>query len=323
MDRLWGKYKVINKLDRIKNRKSYQIEKYSGRDIISIEDCNRFITECIEKEIPAMICRFGETEMRTMISYLNQAHWHIRDRRKRSMTDLCNSAGFFPYDIEKGKKFVSLMLKECSEIDLCGIWNLYMEDYILEKYAKDAKLTILRNLEPWRVEPGSVRPWSGALAGKRVLVIHPFEKTIIHQYEENREKIFCNVYPSDDILPKFELKTIKAVQSIENNLGGEPYEDWFDALASMISKCKVMEFDVAIIGCGAYGFPLAAEIKKMGKVAIHLGGSTQLLFGIMGKRWEAPANREVIGKFTNEFWTRPSKEETPKDLSKIEYWSYW
>ena len=45
-------------------------------------------------------------------------------------------------------------------------------------------------------------------------------------------------------------------------------------------------FDVAIIGCGAYGMPLAAMLKQAGKQAIHLGGATQLLFGIKGKRWE-------------------------------------
>ena len=47
-----------------------------------------------------------------------------------------------------------------------------------------------------------------------------------------------------------------------------------------------IDFDVAIIGCGAYGFPLAAKLKQAGKQAIHLAGATQLLFGIKGKRWE-------------------------------------
>ena len=27
------------------------------------------------------------------------------------------------------------------------------------------------------------------------------------------------------------------------------------------------------LGCGAYGFPLAAHVKRMGKKAIHMGGS--------------------------------------------------
>ena len=42
------------------------------------------------------------------------------------------------------------------------------------------------------------------------------------------------------------------------------------------------DFDVALIGCGAYGFPLAAKLKTAGKQAIHLGGVLQALFGIKG-----------------------------------------
>ena len=32
--------------------------------------------------------------------------------------------------------------------------------------------------------------------------------------------------------------------------------------------------------------PLAAFIKSIGKKAVHLGGSTQILFGIKGERWD-------------------------------------
>lgn len=44
-----------------------------------------------------------------------------------------------------------------------------------------------------------------------------------------------------------------------------------------------INFDTAIIGCGAYGMPLAAQIKNAGRQAIHLGGAVQLLFGIKGE----------------------------------------
>ena len=47
---------------------------------------------------------------------------------------------------------------------------------------------------------------------------------------------------------------------------------------------REIEFDVAIIGCGAYGLPLAVEAKRMGKQAIHMGGATQVLFGIKVNR---------------------------------------
>lgn len=43
------------------------------------------------------------------------------------------------------------------------------------------------------------------------------------------------------------------------------------------------DYDICLIGCGAYGFSLAAYVKRCGKQAIHMGGALQLLFGIKGK----------------------------------------
>ncbi|WP_274095727.1 hypothetical protein [Riemerella anatipestifer] len=40
---------------------------------------------------------------------------------------------------------------------------------------------------------------------------------------------------------------------------------WFDALEDMKNKIDLVDFDVAIIGCGAYGLPLASYIKNKGK----------------------------------------------------------
>ena len=85
-------------------------------------------------------------------------------------------------------------------------------------------------------------------------------------------------------LPSFDLKTVKAVQSIAGNKTA--FKDWFDALDYMKSQIDSIDYDVCLIGAGAYGFPLAAHVKRSGKKAIHIGGSLQLLFGIRGKRWE-------------------------------------
>lgn len=80
-------------------------------------------------------------------------------------------------------------------------------------------------------------------------------------------------------MPEFELKVLKAVQTLA---GGQDdrFTDWFEALDYMYCEALKMEFDVAIIGCGAYGMPLAAKLKQAGKKAVHLGGVTQILFGI-------------------------------------------
>ena len=80
------------------------------------------------------------------------------------------------------------------------------------------------------------------------------------------------------------------------------------------------EFDVAIIGAGAYGFPLAAYVKSLGKQAIQMSGATQILFGIRGKRWD---EHPLISKFYNDSWVRPLKSETPPEIKKVEGGSYW
>jgi hypothetical protein len=82
----------------------------------------------------------------------------------------------------------------------------------------------------------------------------------------------------------------------------------------------VMEFDVAIIGCGAYGFPLAAHVKHLGKKAVHLGGATQVLFGIKGKRW---LERDAVSQLINEHWVFPSEDETPAQFKNVEGGCYW
>ena len=111
---------------------------------------------------------------------------------------------------------------------------------------------------------------------------------------------------------------IKAVQS----LAGEknPFENWFQALEFMKDQILKKDFDIALIGCGAYGFPLAAHVKKIGKQAIHMGGSLQILFGIKGKRWD---NHPVISKFYNEHWVRPRAEDKPKKSHLVEDDCYW
>ena len=88
----------------------------------------------------------------------------------------------------------------------------------------------------------------------------------------------------------------------------------------MYEEAMKQEFDVAIIGCGAYGFVLAAMLKRAGKQAIHMGGATQLLFGIKGKRWD---EMPQVSKWYNDAWVRPDENEQPKQKNLVEEGCYW
>jgi hypothetical protein len=149
-------------------------------------------------------------------------------------------------------------------------------------------------------------------------VIHPFEQTIVRQFEK-RTLLFDN----NLILPSFTLKTLRAVQSLADEKNGLPFSNWFDALNSMKSKMEHIDFDVAIIGAGAYGFFLAEHCKSLGKTAIHMGGATQVLFGIKGKRWEDPTSNDCLTDLMNKYWVYPSELERPKGASRVENGCYW
>jgi hypothetical protein len=93
----------------------------------------------------------------------------------------------------------------------------------------------------------------------------------------------------------------------------------------MKNEIDKTNYDICLIGCGAYGFPLAAHVKRSGKKAVHLGGSLQLLFGIRGKRWENPNyhTQYNYAKLMNEHWVKPGEEEKPKNVNQVEDSCYW
>lgn len=299
------------------------INQIKEKKYLTYEQTTNEISYAIENAIPFFVGRFGQTEMNMVTQILNSRFLGITDLKEAALKQLCNNAGFFSYSMDLAEKFTDLMIESCKEVDIQANWNLYMEDYMINEYAPTAKITPLRNIAPWlkyREPEINSLPWSARLKGKKVLVINPFVDTIQKQYENNREYIFNKIYPAEYILPEFELYTVKAVQTIAGNRD-DRFENWFDALQWMKDECEKIDFDVAIIGCGAYGYPLAAHIKKLGKVAIHLGGATQIMFGVYGKRWEN--FHSMKQNLINDYWVRPSEDEIPKNIDKVENGCYW
>lgn len=223
--------------------------------------------------------------------------------------EIQNNAGFFPPNDKNLDVYAILTISNIKNIDVLGSIISYENEF-----KSDLENSIKINFEdlnPYNHE----KPWSRILEGQKVLVIHPFTKSIESQYLK-REKLFTN----KDILPQFDLITYKPVVSMAGNYKKLPYRDWFDALDDMKNDISKIDFDIAILGCGAYGLPLASFIKEMGKKAIHIGGSTQMLFGIIGRRWETEYD---MSHLINEYWVRPLEEEIPENFKEIENGCYW
>lgn len=270
------------------------------------------VSELIIKELlstqPVMIARFGSTEIKAILYPFIPSFFKPLVKNK-IFDDMNINSGFFPVNEKSILKFSNLMIEDMKFLDILGSWRI--EERFLEKFYSKAKRVKLNNLEPYLQE----FPWSIELKDKKVLVVHPFNITIESQYHLNRENLFEN----PNVLPVFQsLQTIKAIQTIVGTKSR--FETWFDALNFMKSEIDKKDFDIAIIGCGAYGFPLAAHVKRMGKKSIHLGGATQILFGIKGKRWLEDKNFDHI---INEHFVFPNDVDKVDNYQLMEGGAYW
>lgn len=285
------------------------------------EAAGEILYELIMANRPCMASRLGRTEFVTIrrswfcrnkgaiaksIGYVLGEHgkfwWEQQD-----LDFIQSESGVFPNDRETMEKFSQRYFDDIPLIDVLGAWSPGEAEF--GELLGSARFIPLVDFEPfWHQQP-----WTRSLEGKSVLVIHPFADSIVSQYK-NRKLLFRN----PDTLPDFDLHVLKSVWSAGGSKDG--WRSWFDVLDWMCGQMEKVDFEVVLIGAGAYGLPLAAHAKRMGKMAVHMGGALQLLFGIKGKRWDSLA---VSRKVYNEYWTRPTEEETPSPDKQVEEGCYW
>ena len=274
----------------------------------SILDGNDLIRQAIKDSKPFIAGKMGAVEQQVMIYNLyninpdDNLKWHAS-----------NHAGITPPTDDIIKLFSSLYKESLLNTDLLTIWfpeNIGSKEFeISEHFCPNAQFIAgLQALEPF-YHPN---PWSSELKGKKVLVVHPFEKSIKEQYLK-RDLLF----EDKTILPEFELVTLKTYQT---HGGGDTDLSWDYCYNDMAEKIENTSFDVALIGCGAYGLPLCNIVKKMGKPAIHVGGGLQIMFGIKGNRWD---NMSAVNKYYNENWKRPYDNEKTRNHQVVEGSTYW
>ncbi len=292
------------------------VEKYN-------QEANDYILKQLQMGDPLLVSKFGTTELETMedfyikkenkISLLGYLNFITGKRTKLHVQGpilerLCMLSGFFPNDESLVEQFYCENVSAIREIDILGSYQV--NEYLFRKELKNA---VRVNLDGYYAPFFYRNPWTKYLQGKKVLVIHPFSDDIQTQYAKRQL-----LWKDNEVLPNFNLITYKAVQSIVGTKTEFP--TWFEALQKMRDDIKEIDFDVALVGCGAYGMPLAAYCKQMGKQAIHLAGWTQILFGIKGTRWD---NNPRVSQYYNEHWIRPSAQNRLLGMEKVENGCYW
>ncbi len=287
-------------------RRKKGVERFLGQKEITQAYGEATLRDAILSEEPFAAIRFGAVEL-SCINNFEKIQLGLKKTYKPLVRfSMKNNAGFFPTDDEHLSHFSTQWIKDIQKADIIGISGVHMEDYFYKKYSPRAKVIQYQTFEPLRGH------WTSALRGKRVLVISPFAKEIKEQYAHR-----TSIIKDENLLPEFHLQTIESVQTLGDQTDSR-FESWFEALDFMKVEILKHEFDIALVGAGAYGAALCLFIRQLNKHAIQTGGATQLLFGIMGKRWE---KRPYVTRYVTSSWTRPLKK--PQGSDKVEKGCYW
>lgn len=283
-------------------------------------DANAWLTQRIHDGNPFCVARFGGDELEVTQQWrraLTRSFFAGLLDGLASRGDIffvmfrarqrLQKRGLAPLNSLNRDRFAGLMLDSMTEIDLLGSW--VNGEAWFNEYMPNADFTRRELLEPFFQRA----PWTLALEGKNVLVVHPFQDSIRKQYEK-KDRLFGIA----SLLPAFTLTTHGPPRAHFGEI--RDADHWFQLLEELTREVLEKDFDVALIGAGPFGLPLAAQVKRAGRQAVHLGGALQLLFGIRGRRW----NQGPVSEFFNENWVFPSSEETPagkyRRMSESSYW---
>lgn len=289
-------------------RAKYAID---GATILDETAGNKMLRDSLEDGRPQGIAKIGAAELDALRHYVRERNDSgYCEKWGRHSLMLYRNAGVHPRDGNMFSSFAQQYLNDLGSLSIVCTWLRWGERSITKTFAPDATYLPLKAMDPFY----HVNPWSENLKGKRVLVISPFGNTIKNQYKKRKTIWAAN----PRILPAFDLEVLTCPLSAA--LAAPVDTDWQAGLDRMRGEMDLIKYDAAIVGAGAWSLPLVAHAARNGKWAIHMGGSTQVLFGIRGGRWD---NHPIISTYFNADWTRPNIRERPTNYRSVESGAYW
>lgn len=167
-----------------------------------------------------------------------------------------------------------------------------------------------RNLEPYYFKDS----WMTDMKGKRILIVHPFIKTIEKQIEHLHK-----IFPDREWFEECTFTFIKPPMTLAGNHEGKDWQEHYNTFLEILGTQS--DFDIALVAAGGYGMLIADFIfTELKKSVMYIGGALQLFFGIIGKRWFD--NNEIL-EMMNDNWIRPDNEDKPANFVKVEKGCYW
>ena len=300
-------------------------------NVKSIEESNESIKELINYNKPFMVARVGVVEGKA--AYLYNKHNDSDKLPTKLLDEIENRAGiYYKDDYEVLNAYFKLYIQSLENSDLLcfmycdGVW--LEQNYFQKKYSLPTAHS--RALEPFYIlndaqtdaTTFNTTPWTHSLINKKVLIISPF----VDSFKKQIENGFRMLPEKDDQHKQIFLDDQQFIfyKTYMTMAGNHIHGSWIETYDIMCKDISVLDFDIALVSCGGYGLPLCHHIKTLlNKSAIYIGGGLQLLFGVMGNRWEnLDFWKDMMNNCECKF-IRPSLDEMIPNSSLVEGSTYW
>jgi len=279
-----------------------------------LEQGNQFIKQIIEAGTPFFIGRIAGIELKIAYS--------IQHRRPIDMIheieELENNAGIHVKDIESLCHYTDQLVTAYDHCTAIAEWETTGKVFaitgdgqeLISKRTPHIPKIIAQSLEPYYVQDS----WMSALCGKRILIIHPFAKTIQQQLPKLAE-----LFPDRIWFPDCTITCLAPPLTLAQNHGHIDWKVHLDRFLETLSKEKTV--DIALVAAGGYGMLISDYLyTKLNTSVLYIGGALQLFFGIIGKRWFT--NKDILA-LMNDDWVRPDPADKPDNFIKVEKGCYW
>jgi hypothetical protein len=299
-----------------------EFERRLGRPLISAADFARRVGEALADGRGFAAGKVANTE-RAMLQY-RMVREREADRLRiwafeRMLTaQALLTAGIFPPDAAFHRRFETGYAEAVRSLDCVGVDPRFLPSSLEVLGFHEVEGDVMRwwDQEPDHRSAGD--DWLGHLRGRRLLLVSPFASLLARRAtRETFEAVWASIGK-----PWFAPAHVDA---LEFPFGWSPstwkrFPTALDLLEDIASRVAGRDFDVAIVGAGGLGIPIAAFVKGLGRVGISLGGFVQPLFGIAGERWRGYEDWQRAGIF-NDAWIELPPEYHPGPGETLE--DYW
>lgn len=200
-------------------------------------------------------------------------------------------SGLFPSDPAFLRRYAEFYGPTLQSLDCVGLFRQHaeMQAEILTAYRVTSLLVPYKDHEPDRSSPDDPNNcYLPALRDRKLLLVSPFARLLQARANEETFEAVWRKTGKRWFAPA-------RVEAVEFPYGFSPdtqrrYGTVLSLLEEIQDRIAACDFDVALIGAGGLGIPLASFVKGLGKVGISLGGHIQVVFGVLGARWREKAD---------------------------------